>query len=210
MKLHITINNTLVDSDDLDMVEDIQPEAIDDLSDGNDTPVLTADDIISASLESGVLAGVCEVTMAVREIDNQEEERFREFTCQVAAVTGPNKTPCCLLFSVDYYQSVRDTLTELTHNELDLLVMGQVMAHTIQTINLQGHHSTSPAERKEIKATFTTLATVCVKPRSCSSTPSALRGSRTSRGATSTMDHWCMCTGVQVYIVAKCGRLLAI
>ena len=95
-----------MDSDDLDMVEDIQPEANDDLSDGSntddDTPVQTADDIISASLESGALAGVCEVTAAVREVDNQEEERVRAFACGGCSCDyGPNKIPCCLLFSVD-------------------------------------------------------------------------------------------------------------
>ena len=66
-------------------VEDIQPEANDDLSDASDTdddtPVQTANDIISASLETGALAGVCEVTAAVRKIDNQEQERVREFDC---------------------------------------------------------------------------------------------------------------------------------
>ena len=98
MKTHITVNNTLVDSDDLGTVEEIQPEANDDLSDGNDTdddtPVQRADDIISASLESGALAGVCEVTATVREIrhvDNQEEERVREFACWGCSCDyGPN------------------------------------------------------------------------------------------------------------------------
>ena len=154
MKIHITINNTnitLVDSDDLDTVEDIQPEANDDLSDGNDTdddtPVQTADDIILASLESGALAGVCEVTAAVREIQNQEEQRVVEFACRGCSCdSGHNKT-CCYLFSLDYHW---DTLTELTHDDVDT-------HHTIQTTNLHGHHNTNSAERKR---TFTSLATV--------------------------------------------------
>ena len=58
-----------MDSDDLDTVEDIQPEANDDLSDGSDTDDDTpGDDSISGCLENGALAGVCEVTAAMREI----------------------------------------------------------------------------------------------------------------------------------------------
>ena len=66
---------------------------------------------------------------------------------------GPNKTPCCFLFSVDYYQSIQDALMELTHDELDLLVMGQVMAHTILTTN---RVITAPVlqRRKELMATL--------------------------------------------------------
>ena len=55
------------------MVEDIQPEATSDSSDvsntDDETPVWTADGIISAS---GALTGVCEVSVTVREMDDRE------------------------------------------------------------------------------------------------------------------------------------------
>ena len=91
------------------MVEDIQPEATSDSSDvsntDDETPVWTADGIISAS---GALTGVCEVTVAVREIDDREEGRIREFARQGCSCDySLNKSPCCLLFSVGYYQSIR-------------------------------------------------------------------------------------------------------
>lgn len=97
----------------------------------------------------------CEVTVSMRQIDNHEEERVRQFGCQgCSCKNGPNNSPCCLLFSVSYYQSLRDTLSEMTHDELDLLVMGQVMAHTVQTKHVQCHHGASPAERKLIHCQF--------------------------------------------------------
>ena len=52
------------------------------------------------------------------------------------------------LFSVEYYQYLRATFAEMSHDELDLLVMGQIMAHCYQSTTLQGYHSSSPEERK--------------------------------------------------------------
>ena len=41
---------------------------------------------------------------------------------------GPRKSPCCRSISIERYRSVRNDMAELTHDELDLVVMAQVMA----------------------------------------------------------------------------------
>ena len=53
-----------------------------------------------------------------------------------------------MLFPVEHYQSLRATSAAMTHDELDLFIMGQVMAHCYQSTTLQGHHSSSPEQRK--------------------------------------------------------------
>ena len=92
---------------------------------------------------------MCEVATSTRLIDDQEEDCVQEFahrgcTCD----KGPNKSHCCLLFSAEHYHSMRATVAELSHDELDLLVMGQIMAHTFQSPRLLGHHTFTPADRK--------------------------------------------------------------
>ena len=42
----------------------------------------------------------------------------------------------------------------MSHDELDLLVLGQVMAHTFQDSTLVGHHSTSPVESQKTYGNF--------------------------------------------------------
>ena len=59
-----------------------------------------------------------------------------------------------MLFPVEHYQSMRSTFTEMSHDELDLIVMGQIMAHCYQSATLQGHHSSSPEVRKTTYGQF--------------------------------------------------------
>ena len=39
-----------------------------------------------------------------------------------------NKSPCCMSISPEHIQSVQCHMAEFTHDELDLVVMGQVMS----------------------------------------------------------------------------------
>lgn len=53
-----------------------------------------------------------------------------------------NGKPCCMLFSVDHYQRVRDECSQLSSSELDLVVMGQLLALTQRDDMTQAkHHS---------------------------------------------------------------------
>ena len=82
---------------------------------------------------------MCEIAVSHRSLDDQEEARVRAFVDRCCECdNGPAKTPCSML----------------CHDELDLLVMGQVMAHTFQSPMLQGHHMSTPAERKKTYGQF--------------------------------------------------------
>ena len=64
-----------------------------------------------------------------RDLDEAEEQLIQQFAqdgCKCDL--GPNKSPCCTTITVDHFRSVRCQMLELTHDELDLVVMGQVMA----------------------------------------------------------------------------------
>ena len=79
-----------------------------------------------------------------------------------------------------------NTLMELTHDELDLLAMGQV----IQSAESPQHQSCR--EEKNLWPPWPPCVSnhVLLLP--------ALRGSRTSWGATSTIDQWCMYTRTRI------------
>ena len=146
-------NNTLIldNDDDLGPLEDHGQTADEELdnSDNEEEIPQTADDIVSASLVSGALSEMCKVTAVMRNLDNKESDLVKDFVSRGCSCDfGPKKTPCSMLFPVEHYQSLRATFAEMSHDELDLFVMGQIMAHCYQSTTLQGHHCTSPEERK--------------------------------------------------------------
>lgn len=148
-------NNTYtitLDDDALGPAEPIVDEDSEDSDHGEDTAQM-ADDIVSASLASGSLSEVCDVAAVMRELDSKQSDLVQEFVsrgCSVSCDFGPKKTPCSMLFPVEHYQSLRATFAEMSHDELDLFVMGQIMAHCYQSTTLQGHHSSSASEQRKI------------------------------------------------------------
>ena len=141
--------------EDHELIVDEDPED----SDHDEETTQTADDIVSASLASGALSEVCEVAAVMRELDDKENdlvERFVSQGCSASCDFGPKKTPCSMLFPVEHYKSLRAALSEMSHDELDLFMMGQIMAHCYQSTTLQGHHtsSTSPEQRKTTYGQF--------------------------------------------------------
>ena len=159
--MNIHNNNTKITVDgnepepdeDVQQSDDEQPDEPEFQEEDNHSP--TAEDIVSASLASGALSEMCEIAVSHRSLDDQEEARVRAFVDKCCECdNGPAKTPCSMLFPVEHYRSLRATFTELSHDELDLLIMGQVMAHTYQSPMLQGHHTSTPAERKKTYGQF--------------------------------------------------------
>ena len=109
----------------------------------------TAEEIVSSSFQSGALSDICDITVTMRDVDTEEDDLVKTFVergcgCDV----GPKKSPCSRLFPADHFLSVRGAMAEMTHDELDMFIMGQIMASCFQSSTLQGHHSTSPTERK--------------------------------------------------------------
>ena len=122
------------------------PQADDQDSEPEDTPI-TADEIVSASLISGALLTVCDIYPTTTEREDEEEACIQDFVVQGCGCdVGPSRSRCSRLFAVEHYRSFRSTFAEPSHDELDLLVMGQVMAHTFQSTTVLGHHSYRPAD----------------------------------------------------------------
>ena len=69
------------------------------------------------------------VDLEWREEDISEEEKIEQFVTEGCQCNlGPKKTPCCKKITVDHYKSVHSQMKELTHEELDLVVLAQLMA----------------------------------------------------------------------------------
>ena len=116
-------------------------------------------------LTSGAPSNVCEVMAAMRELDDKEDDAVKEFVCRGSGCDfGLKKTPCSMLFPIEHYRSFRASFSEMSHDKLDLFVMGQIMAHCYQSSTLHGHHSSTPEGRQHSQFYhlgqyfFTTLA----------------------------------------------------
>ena len=59
-----------------------------------------------------------EATAATRVLDNKESELVTDFVSRGCSCDfGPRKTPCSMLFPVEYYQSLRATFAEMSHDD---------------------------------------------------------------------------------------------
>ena len=98
------------------------------------------------------LGGEGLVEIEPRPIDDEEDERLREFRQRGCGCTVLKNGPCSTQFTLDHYRTVRANCAELSWGELNMALMGQLMALTSDLEN--GSH---PAERESevLHATFT-------------------------------------------------------
>lgn len=76
--------------------------------------------------------------------DVQVCKAFIENTCGCTLAKG---SPCSSIFPLDYYISHRLQAADLTHSELDLVMMGSLMSFVSMSDNIKdGHHK--PVKRK--------------------------------------------------------------
>ncbi len=96
-----------------------------------------------------------DLSAEMRDVDVKEEENIDKFVHDGCGCQLAGGQPCSSYFTADYYRSVRSQMAEMTHTELDLVVMGQIMAHIHSTPNT----STSKCHRKatECKRTMVTF-----------------------------------------------------
>ena len=84
-----------------------------------------------SSVEQNALESVPAVLAEFRMLDTAEErdtQSFMEEGC--SCVHGPGGGPCCHQFSAQQYLDFRAQCAELSHAEMDMVLMGQVMALT--------------------------------------------------------------------------------
>ena len=110
------------------LVDDPQVE---DDEDAEEEPVEepTAAEIVEAGVSRGQLDSDTTIPVDQRAVDEAEERLIQQFaqdSCKCDL--GPNRSPCCTTITAEHFRSVRCQMLELTHDELELVVMGQVMA----------------------------------------------------------------------------------
>ena len=88
----------------------------------------TAAEIVQDGVAQGLL-DVVNVPIDQCELEITEEQLIQDFIQESCKCDlGPNHSPCSTSITVDHFRSVRCQMADLTHDELDLVVMGQVMA----------------------------------------------------------------------------------
>ena len=84
---------------------------------------------------------------------NPDVEACKAFVTKTCGCTVAKGSPCSSLFPLDYYISHRLQATELTHNELDLVIMGSLMSVVNMGGNIKdGKHK--PVKRKRTFCNF--------------------------------------------------------
>ena len=112
----------------LDPIADDQPAED---NDEEDEEELVEQPTAAEVVQAGVARGQLDETVPIDrcELDDTEERLIQQFAQDGCKCDfGPNQSPCCTTITVDHFRSVRCQMLELTHDELDLVVMGQVMA----------------------------------------------------------------------------------
>ena len=119
-------NPVAEDEGSYDLEEETDPESDDDDDPPQEPP--TAAEIVQAGVARGQIDSDS-IPVDRRELDEAKEGLIQHFASESCKCDfGPNHCPCCTSITVDHFRSVRCEMAELTHDELDLVVMGQVMA----------------------------------------------------------------------------------
>ena len=104
----------------------------------DDTPVITD---IEATVEKAadlVATGEIELGSIVIDVDevwDREKERIEAYVlCGCSCQYGPDESPCHRLFSATQYEEMRNECRELSRDELDLVIMGELRALTFRDL----------------------------------------------------------------------------
>ena len=104
----------------------------------DDTPVITD---IKATVEKAVdlvATGEIELGSIVVDVDDvwdREKESVEAFVlCGCSCQYGPDECPCHSLFSTTQYAEMRNECRELSRDELDLVIMGELRALTFRDL----------------------------------------------------------------------------
>jgi len=102
----------------------------DEVTDGIDEAdtELGTNDIVARAVQQ---YGCTVTTSDMRDEDLAEEQSIEQFfsgSCECKL--GPGNTPCSRSISMEHYMNIRAQMRELTHDQLDLVVMSQLMMNT--------------------------------------------------------------------------------
>ena len=119
------------------------PEESDEEGDG-----MSTDQQVQEALQN--LTSARDIQVLLRPCDTEEEEMVAQFA---SAGCGCSKK-CSSQFSVDYVPDIRAQCYDLTHSELDMVLLGQLMASTNTSEKVVVESGHLEAERKRAYTTF--------------------------------------------------------
>ena len=97
------------------------------------------------------------ILTSVRDIDKREEDILDWYSSQGCSCSlGQDDSPCFAQFSRDHYATMREDCAQLTREEKNILIMGQIMAmsNTSKLTKHSSHHWHTPQERKRSRAAY--------------------------------------------------------
>ena len=109
---------------------------------------MSTDQQVQEALQN--LASARDIQVLLRPCDTEEEEMVPQFA---SAGCGCSKK-CSSQFSVDYVRDIRAQCYDLTHSELDMVLLGQLMASTNTSEKVVVESGHLEAERKRAYTTF--------------------------------------------------------
>ena len=115
------------------------------------------DDLDTEQLVEEALSQIppgADIGLELRPCDVEEEQKVDEFMSLGCGCKLSNGSPCSNQFTTAYVKDIRLTLSELTTTELDLVLMGQLMANsnTSDVVVTESRHSAT--SRKKAYTTF--------------------------------------------------------
>ena len=132
MQIKIKQNNNLIPSDATPIITDVMEEA--------------------EQLQGHLGGRDIDWLADKRPVDLKEERKVEEFACGCRLF---NNQPCSLQFTREYFRSTRTNAASLSWNELNMSVMGQIMALTsCGSRTLTGPHHHQPRQRERAATTF--------------------------------------------------------
>ena len=95
-----------------------------------------------------------EVIITSLQSDIDEREAVSNFVRLGCGCSKVNKQPCSYQFSPEYVASMRESCAELSHSELDMAVMGHLLAgmNTSSSVSIAARHKES--DREKVYTTF--------------------------------------------------------
>ena len=108
-----------------------------------------AAEVVQAGLQQGDLSDES-ISINRRKIEVQLLQQYACDGCKCDY--GPKNSPCCTSMTVERYGSIQNDVAELTHDELDLVIMAQVMAgfRTEESMQRGQAHDISPQRQQNL------------------------------------------------------------
>ena len=113
-------------------------------------------ELAQLQIEHNLLGGRCDIAVAYRAVDLEEEKKVQEFLTTGYGCKLLQNGPCSFQFTPDHYKTMRRHAAELSWKELNNIIMGQVMALTCSGSNTfnSSKHRHSPKEREKFTMLF--------------------------------------------------------